>query len=134
MPSRPRFTRRSSRWPAATRWLALALPLALAGCMRSGPLETAGIDCAGGALVVIDSSALCVYRPLDWPEMCPEALPNRFEREGVVICARQTRPAGALLDRAVDTVLGRDGGIFIVDGGPAPPTIVDGGGANRADF
>lgn len=119
----------------------LVLASVLVGCMRSGPLETAGIDCGVGALVIIDSSALCVYRAPDIPEMCPEALPNAFDVDGVVICARQSRPAGALLERAAERVAGSDGGIFIVDaapdpldGGGRPPVIVDQGGATGGDF
>lgn len=111
------------------------------GCMRTGPLETAAIDCGAGALVIIDSSALCVYRPPDIPEACPEALPNIFDVDGVIICARQVRPAGSLLERAAERVSGSDGGLFIVDAGADPvdggagrPAIVDQGGATGSDF
>ena len=115
--------------------------LALAGCMRSGPLSTQTLDCGTGALVVVDGSALCVYRPPDVPEACPEALPNGFDVDGVFVCARQARPAGGLLERAVERVVLDDGGIFVVDagldpqdGGGRPPVIVDQGGAPGADF
>lgn len=111
----------------------------LAGCMRSGPLETDGIDCGVGVRVVVDGSAFCVYRPPDEPLLCPEVLPNRFVRDGVVVCARQVRPAAGLLERAIGRVVDDDGGIYLVDAGldageRQPPFIVDAGGATGADF
>ena len=103
-----------------------------AGCMRSGELATDLIDCGEGALVIIDASALCVYHPEAAPLVCPEPLPNRFERSGAVLCVRQERPAGYLLEQAAARVVGTDGGIFVVDAGQGFE-IVD-GGATRADF
>lgn len=132
MPAPPRA--RLPRSARAAAWLALAL--GLGGCMRSGPLATDLIDCGAGALVIIDASALCVYRPADAPLLCPEALPNRFDRSGAVVCARQSRPAAGLVERAVDRVLDSDGGLFIVDAalGDGPRFQIVDGGATGADF
>ncbi len=106
---------------------ALALGVALGGCMRSGALPTDELDCAApddagpdggvaGVLVIEQSSAICVY--LDTPPaMCPVALPNRFARDGAVACARQARPAAGLIEAAVARARAGDMGIEPADGG-----------------
>ncbi|MCB9542879.1 MAG: hypothetical protein H6703_10570 [Myxococcales bacterium] len=111
--------------------LPVTVSFALAGCMRTGSLPTAELDCgAGGGLVVIEGSALCVYVEAP-PERCPDALPNRFDRDAGTVCARQTRPEPGLVERALARVLAGDAGVQPADGGLS---IVDSGGADGGDF
>lgn len=123
--------------PSAARLAAALLVALAAGCMRSGPLATDGLDCAPGALVVVQASAACVYLQPDLPERCPDALPHRYDRPEGTVCLRQRRPAMGLVDQILGRVMATDGGIRVLDVG-APdarrPTIVDAGGTSAADF
>lgn len=99
-----------------------ALALGAAGCMRSGALPTAELDCgaadggSAGVLVIEQSSAVCVYLDAA-PAMCPEALPNRFVRDGAVACVRQEQPVAGLVEDAIARARAGDMGIEPVDGG-----------------
>lgn len=117
--------------PALRALSSVASVLAFAGCMRTGSLPTAELECGeGGAFVVLDGSALCVYVDAP-PERCPEALPNRFDRDDGTVCARQVRPESGLVERAIMRVLAGDAGVQPADGGLR---IVDSGSADGGDF